>query len=113
MDSENTARQKPWPPAVLWAIRFAVIAVALYNLYNLLEYRGWLAEKLSEGLGLDTILWNNLFRFVIQPVVSVAAIVLAVLNKRVMLAALFAILPQLYLAGTLLLFAFAVFVYGI
>lgn len=115
MASEPAARppnaKAPWPPAVVWAVRLAIIALALYNLWDFLD---WIPSlRLSEGIG-NTFyaIQNTIFIYVINPLASLAAIVLAVMGRRLKLAALLAAVPQLHFWAGVVAFAIGVMIYG-
>lgn len=111
MASETVQKSAPWPPALIWAIRLAIIAVALYNLWDFLDWLGVL--KLSEGIG-NTFyaIQNTIFVFIINPLCSLAALVLAALGRRLKIAAFLAAVPHIHVWLNVLAFAIAVMIYG-
>jgi hypothetical protein len=105
------AKSASWPPAVIWAVRIAIIALAVYNLWDFLD---WIPSlRLSEGIG-NTFyaVQNTIFIFVINPLAALAGIVLAVMNRRLKLAALLAAVPQIHFWGGVVAFAIGVMIYG-
>jgi hypothetical protein len=111
MASETGKSAAPWPPAVLWAVRLAIIALALYNF---IDFADWVQNgNLSEGIGRTFYaIQTTLFAYVINPLSSLAAIVLAVMGKRLKLAALLAAVPTLYFWAGVLAFGIGVMIYG-
>lgn len=115
MASESTVKsasaKAPWPPAVIWAVRLAIIALALYNLWDFLDWLPLL--KLSDGIGKTFYaIQNTIFVFLINPLASLAAIVLAAIGKRLTLAAFLAAVPQLHFWGGVVAFGIGVMIYG-
>ncbi len=101
-----------WHPAIVWAVRLAIIALALRNFYQLLDHREWLSRMLSDGYSLTVLIWNNIFLFIINPLSLLAAMILAAMGKRLILAGLLAAMPQFQIAGSLAIFTLGVFIYG-
>ena len=107
-----SGKSAPWHPAIVWAVRIAIIALALRNFYQLLEYREWLTRMLSEGYVLPQLIWNNLFLFIINPLSLLAAVILAAMGKRLILAGLLAAMPQWQILGRITFFTLGGFIYG-
>lgn len=105
----SAAAPKPWPPAILWLVRLAIIALALYNLWDFLD---WLPFRLPDMTGTFYSFQNSTFIYIINPLASLAAIVLAVMGKRLKLATLLAAVPQIHFWGGVVAFAIGVMIYG-
>ncbi len=99
----------PWPPVIIWAVRLAIVALALYNLWDFLD---WLPFRLPDITGTFYSLQNSMFVYIINPLSSVAAIVLAAMGKRLKLAAFLAAVPHIYFWLGVLAFAIGVMMYG-
>lgn len=106
-----TAQSAPWPPAVVWAVRIAIIALALYNLWDFLD---WLPSFSLQDMAKATFhfLQNFVFTYIINPLASLAAIALAVMNRRLKLAALLAAVPTIHFWLNVLAFGIGVAIYG-
>lgn len=107
---------KSWPPAVIGAVRLAIVALVIYNFYSYYDYPklwNWYQMKLREdGSTHLQLIWANIFSFVINPLCMLAAVALALKGKRLILAGLLAAMPLWHMLGSLALFAAAVFIYG-
>ncbi len=101
----------PWPAPVLWAVRLAIVAVALWNLWDFVD---WLPSLSVPDYGKATFysLQNSAFVFIINPLCSLTALVLAVQGRRLKLAALLAAVPHLHFWANVIAFGIGVMIYG-
>ncbi len=86
----------PWPPVIVWAVRLAIIAVALYNLYDFLDWLGSFRGLPDIAKTTFYALQEFTFAYIINPLASLVAIVLAAMGRRLKLAAFLAAVPHIY-----------------
>lgn len=111
MASESSAtKSESWPPAVIWAVRVAIAAVALLNLWSFVDYLPSLRVREPVTNFYTTQLF--LIIYVINPLASMTALILAAQGRRLRLAAVLASIYPLYSVLSIVIFAIGVMIYG-
>lgn len=115
MASEPAAKsgnaEAPWPPVLVWAARLAIAAVALLGLWSFVDE---VPSLIREGTLIQNFYTFQMFvmQFIVSPLCSAAALLLAAMGKRLRLAAILAAVYPAWVALGVVIFAIGVMIYG-
>lgn len=98
----------PWPAAVVWAVRLAIAAVGLYDLY-------WFVDYLPSfsGPGGSLINWLDFASvYIAAPLCGLTGLALAAQGRQLKLAAIIVAIPQIYWTLSIVAFVIGIMIYG-